>query len=64
MIEQLFRETAGFSKIPFETVPETTIIPFYSYRVRFANYMIVIFKGSNKTLPIVPCRYIRKKRPI
>ncbi|KAA6315103.1 hypothetical protein EZS27_034391, partial [termite gut metagenome] len=42
MIEQLFRETASFSKSPADTVPKTTIIPLYSYRMGFANYMIVL----------------------
>ncbi|KAA6328440.1 hypothetical protein EZS27_022669 [termite gut metagenome] len=64
MIEWLFRETASFSKSPSDTVPKTAIIPFYSYRMGFANYMIVLFKGSNKTLPIIPCRYIQKRHPV
>ncbi|KAA6314152.1 hypothetical protein EZS27_035187, partial [termite gut metagenome] len=51
MIEQFFREIAGFSKSPSDTVSKATIIPFCSYRMRFANHMIVLLKGSNKTLP-------------
>ncbi|KAA6343557.1 hypothetical protein EZS27_008770 [termite gut metagenome] len=64
MIAQLFRETASFSKSPSDTISETTIISLYSYRMRFANHMIVCLEGRDKTLPVIPCRYIRKKHPI
>jgi hypothetical protein len=50
VIEQLFRETTSFHNSPSDTVSKTTILPFYSYRMRFANQMIVLSKGSNKTL--------------
>jgi hypothetical protein len=46
MIKQ-FREATGFSKNPSDTMPETTIISFYSYRMRFANHVIGLSKGSN-----------------
>jgi hypothetical protein len=37
MIEQLFREAAGFSKSLSDTMPETAIIPLYSYRMCVGN---------------------------
>ncbi|KAA6320285.1 hypothetical protein EZS27_029919 [termite gut metagenome] len=37
VIEQLFRETAGFPKSPSNTMSKTTIISFYSYCMRFGN---------------------------
>ncbi|KAA6314489.1 hypothetical protein EZS27_034900 [termite gut metagenome] len=53
MIQQLLRKAAGFSKSLFDTVSKMTIISLCSYRMRFANHMIVLLKGSNKTLPII-----------
>ncbi|KAA6325257.1 hypothetical protein EZS27_025511 [termite gut metagenome] len=53
MIQQFFRETACFSKIPSDTMSKATIISLYPYRIRFANHMIILFKSSNKTLPII-----------
>ncbi|KAA6329027.1 hypothetical protein EZS27_022134 [termite gut metagenome] len=53
MIQQFFRETAGFSNSLSDTMSKATIISLYPYRIRFANHMIILFKSSNKTLPII-----------
>jgi hypothetical protein len=53
MIQQFFRETAGFSKSPSDTMPETTIISFYSYCMCFANHVAICLEGRDKTLPII-----------
>ncbi|KAA6319463.1 hypothetical protein EZS27_030645 [termite gut metagenome] len=53
MIEQLFGETASFSKSPSDTMSETTIISLYSYRMCFSNHMIICLEGFAKTLPII-----------
>jgi hypothetical protein len=37
VIQQFFRETAGFSKSLSDMMSKTTIIPFYSYRMCFGN---------------------------